>query len=186
MVRPGRDQLCGLIEVDETYIGGSGIGGKRGRGSERKEIAVIAVEVHSPKGFERVRMRPIPDVSGDSLVPFICDIAEKDSEILTDGWGGYNELSKQGYQHKRILLSDTGDPAHVRMPGVHRIATLLKRRLMSTHQGSVSGKHLDYYLDEYTFRFNRRTSRSRGMLFYRLMQQAVMTTPLPYRQIVLR
>ena len=186
MVRPGRDQLCGCIEVDETYIGGSGIGGKRGRGSERKEIAVIAVEVHSPKGFGRVRMRRIPDVSGASLMPFVCEVAEKGSEILTDGWGGYNELSECGYQHKRVVLSDTGDPAHISMPGVHRVAALLKRWLMSTHQGSVSEKHLDYYLDEYTFRFNRRTSRSRGMLFYRLMEQAVMTAPLPYRQIVQR
>ena len=182
MVRSGRDQLCGSIEVDETYIGGRG--GNRGRGSERKEIVVIAVEVHSPKGFGRVRMRRIPDVSGASLVPFVCDIAEKNSEILTDGWGGYNELSKCGYRHKRFVLSDTGNPAHVSMPGVHRIAALLKRWLMSTHQGSVSKKHLDYYLDEYTFRFNRRTSRSRGMLFYRLMEQAVMTAPLPYQQIV--
>lgn len=186
MVRPGRDQLSGRIEVDETYIGGSGRSVKRGRGSEKKEIVVIAVEIHSPKGFGRVRMRRIPDVSGDSLVSFICDVAEKGSEILTDGWGSYNDLSKQGYQHKKVILSDTGDPAHVSMPGVHRIAALLKRWLMSTHQGSVSGKHFDYYLDEYTFRFNRRTSRSRGMLFYRLMQQAVTTTPLSYRQIVLR
>lgn len=184
MVRSGRDQLCGSIEVDETYIGGRGVGGKRGRGSERKEIVVIAVEVHSPKGFGRVRMRRIPDVSGVSLLPFVCDIAKKDSEILTDGWGGYNELSKCGYRHNRVILSGTGDPAHVSMPGVHRIAALLKRWLMSTHQGSVSEKHLDYYLDEYTFRFNRRASQSRGMLFFRLMEQAVMTAPLPYHQIV--
>jgi len=82
MVRPGRDRLCGSIEVDETYVGGSKVGGKRGRGSEGKQIVVIAVEVHSPKGFGRVRMRHIPDVSGDSLVPFICDVAEKGSRIL--------------------------------------------------------------------------------------------------------
>jgi len=186
MVRPGRDQLHGRIEVDETYIGGSDTGGKRGRGSERKEIVVIAVEIHSPKGFGRVRMRRIPDVSGGSLVPFVCDVVEKGSEILTDGWGGYNELSTYGYKHERVVLSDTGDLAHVSMPGVHRIAALVKRWLMSTHQGSVSGKHLDYYLDEYTFRFNRRSSQSRGMLFYRLMEQAVVTAPLPYRQIVQR
>ncbi len=186
MVRPDRDRLGGRIEVDETYVGGSDRGGKRGRGSASKEIVVIAVEVHSPKGFGRVRMRRIPDVSGDSLVPFVCDVAERGSEILTDGWGGYNQLSKLGYEHNRVILSDTGDPAHVSMPGVHRIAALVKRWLLSTHQGSVSGKHLEYYLDEYTFRFNRRTSRSRGMLFYRLMQQAVMTAPLPYRQIVKR
>ncbi len=186
MVRPGRDRLHDRIEVDEAYIGGTDTGGKRGRGSEKKEIVVVALEVHSPKGFGRVRMRRIPDVSGKSLVPFVCDVAEKGSEILTDGWSGYNELSKYGYKHKRVVLSNTGDPAHISMPGVHRVAALVKRWLLSTHQGSVSQKHLEYYLDEYTFRFNRRASRSRGMLFYRLMQQAVMTPPLPYRQIVER
>ena len=110
--------------------------------------------------------------------------AEPGAEILTDGWGGYNCLSKQNYMHSRTVLSDSGDPAHVAMPGVHRIAALLKRWLLGIHQGAVSGKHLDYYLDEYTFRFNRRTSRSRGMLFYRLIQQAVATTAVPYRQLV--
>ena len=186
MVRPDRDLLSGRIEVDETYVGGSDVGGKRGRGSESKEIVVIALEVHLPKGFGRVRMRRIPDVSGESLVPFVCDVAERGSEILTDGWKGYNQLSKNGFKHDKIIISNTGNPAHVSMPGVHRIAALVKRWLLSTHQGSVSGKHLEYYLDEYTFRFNRRTSRSRGMLFYRLMEQAVMTAPLPYRQIVQR
>lgn len=186
MVRPDRNQLCGRIEVDEAYIGRSDVGGKRGRGSESKEIVVIAVEVYSPKGFGRVRMRRIPDVSGDSLIPFVGEVVEKGSEILTDGWGGYNELSKRGYQHKKVVLSGTGDPAHVSMPGVHRVSALLKRWLLGTHQGSVSVKHLDYYLDEYTFRFNRRTSRSRGMLFYRLIEQAMMTAPLSYRQIVTR
>ena len=186
MVCPDRERLCGRIEVDETYIGGPDTNGKRGRGSQKKEIVVIAVEVHSPKGFGRVRMRWIPDVSSESLVPFVCDVAEKGSEILTDGWQSYNELSKRGYKHDRIVLSDTGDPAHVSMPGVHRIAALVKRWLLSTHQGAVSPKHLEYYLDEYTFRFNRRTSRSRGLLFYRLMQKTVLTSPLPYRQIVER
>jgi len=186
MVRPGRDRLYGRIEVDESYMGGATVGGKRGRGSEKKEIVVIAVEIHSPKGFGRVRMRRIPDVSAESLVPFVCDVARKGSEILTDGWRGYNRLSTCGYNHHRTVASDTGYPAHVNMPGVHRIAALVKRWLLSTHQGSVSQKHLEYYLDEYTFRFNRRTSRSRGMLFYRLMQQAVATPPLPYRQIIER
>jgi len=186
MVRPGRDQLCGRVEVDETYVGGSDVGGKRGRGSERKNVVVIAIEVLSPYGFGRVRMRQIPDVSGSSLVSFVRDIAEKGSAIQTDGWGGYNELSKCGYQHEKVILSSNEDPAHISMPGVHRIASLLKRWLLSTHQGSVSSKHLDYYLDEYTFRFNRRKSHSRGMLFYRLMEQAAMTAPLPYHQIVHR
>ena len=143
-----------------------------------------AVEVLSPKGFGRIRMRRVPDVSGDSLVPLICDVAEPGSEILTDGWGGYNSLTEHSYTHSRTVLSDSGDPAHVTMPGVHRIAALLKRWLLGIHQGAVSGKHLEYYLDEYTFRFNRRTSRSRGMLFYRLMQQAVATASAPYQQLV--
>lgn len=186
MIRPGRDRIHGRVEVDETYMGGSKMGGKRGRGSAGKEIVVIAVEVHSPKGFGRVRMRRVPDVSGSSLVPFVCDVVEKGSEILTDGWGGYNQLSQCGYRHNRVVLSGSGDPTHVSMPGVHRIAALVKRWLMSTHQGSVNGKHLDYYLDEYTFRFNRRTSLSRGLLFFRLMEQAMMTAPLSYRQIVER
>ena len=184
MVRPGRDRLSGRIEVDETYVGGSDKGGKRGRGAGKKEIVVMAVEVHSPKGFGRVRMRRIPDVAATSLVPFICDVAERGSEILTDGWGGYNHVSEHGYAHDRVIVADTGDPAHVSMPGVHRLATLVKRWLLSTHQGSVSGKHLDYYLDEYTFRFNRRSSRSRGLLFRRLMEQAVTTAPVPYHQII--
>ena len=184
MVRPDRDRLAGRIEVDETYVGGHGVGGKRGRGSDGKQIVVIALEVQEPTGFGRVRMRQIPDVSGASLVPFVCEVAQQGSVILTDGWSGYNLLSSCGYGHERVVLSDTGDPAHVSMPGVHRIAALVKRWLLSTHQGAVSGKHLEYYLDEYTFRFNRRTSQSRGLLFYRLMQQAVMTAPVPYRQIV--
>lgn len=184
MVRPDRDRLSGRIEVDETYVGGSKAGGKRGRGSEGKDIVVIAVEVHSPKGFGRIRMRRIPDVSGTSLLPFVCDIAEKGSEILTDGWTGYNGLAKCGFSHDKVVLSDSGDPAHISMPGVHRIAALVKRWLLSTHQGSFSAKHLEYYLDEYTFRFNRRTARSRGLLFYRLVQQAVLSPPLTFRQMV--
>jgi len=184
MVRPGRERLHGSVEVDETYVGGPGTGGKRGRGTENKEIVVIAVEVLTPKGFGRTRVRRIPNTSGESLVPFICDVVEPGSEIRTDGWGGYNRLTEHRYMHHRTVISESGNPAHVSMPGVHRIAALVKRWLLGIHQGAVSGKHLDYYLDEYTFRFNRRTSRSRGMLFYRLMQQAVTTAPTPFRQLV--
>jgi transposase-like protein len=184
MVCPGRAPLKGYVEVDETYIGGTESGGKRGRGAEKKEIVAIAIEIHFPKGFGRVRMRRIPDVSGASLIPFVRDFIEPGSVILTDGWSGYNDLPKHGYIRNKTILSNTGDPAHVAMPGVHRVSSLLKRWLLSTHQGAVSGKHLDYYLDEYTFRFNRRTSRSRGLLFYRLMEQAVVTVPTSYSNIV--
>ncbi len=123
MVRPGRERLYGRVEVDETYVGGPEQGGKRGRGTENKEIVVIAVEVHSPKGFGRARMQRIPDVSGISLVPFIRAAVESGSEILTDGWRAYNDLPKHGYEHSKTVLSDTGDPAHVAMPGTpNRVA----------------------------------------------------------------
>ncbi len=184
MVRPGRNLLNGIIEVDETYVGGTKKGGKRGRGAERKEIVIIALEIHDPKGYGRVRMKRIPDVSADSLIPFIRETIEPGSVVQTDGWSGYYDLAKHGYIHKQIVQSNCEEPAHVTMPGVHRIASLFKRVLLSTHQGAVRGKHLDYYLDEYTFRFNRRTSRSRGLLFYRLMEQAVETEVTTYRGIV--
>jgi len=184
MVRRGRDRLAGKVEVDETYVGGEE-SGVRGRETEKKAIVVIAVEVHEPCGFGRVRLRRVPDVSGASLIPFVCEMVEPEAEVLTDGWGGYNTLPEHGYIHSRTILSSSGDPAHVLMPGVHRIAALLKRWLLGTHQGAVSNKYLDYYLDEYTFRFNRRTSRARGLLFYRLLEQAVQVDHVSRTQIIL-
>ena len=186
MIRRGRDRLSGNIEVDETLIGGEHRGGKRGRGAEKKSIVVIALEVHEPMGYGRVRMKRVFDASGENLIPFVRDAVAPGSVVRTDSWGGYNELQELGYVHKKVNISASGDPAHVLMPGVHRIASLLKRWLLGTHQGAVRGKHLDYYLDEYTFRFNRRTSKARGLLFYRLLQQAIATTPLSYRELVHR
>ncbi len=183
MVRPGRDGLRGYIEVDETYVGGEEEG-VHGRQTLTKAIVAIAVEVKDPKGFGRVRMRRIADVSARSLTPFVCHAVERGATVHTDGWGGYNEVEKHGYKRRITVLSASGDPAHVLMPGVHRIAALLKRWLLGTHQGAVSNKHLDYYLDEFTFRFNRRTSGSRGLLFYRLLQQAATTKTARYRDLV--
>ena len=117
------------------------------------------MEVKQPKGFGRVRMRHIPDASGYSLRPFVCDMVVPDSTILTDCWSGYNRLSQCGYTHKKTAMSSPDDLAHVAMPGVHRIASLLKRWTLGIHQGSVSDVHLQSYLEEFTFRFNRRTSR---------------------------
>ena len=101
----------------------------------------------------------------------------------TDSWPGYNGLEQFGYLHEKVNLSDSGDPAHVSLPGVHRVASLLKRWLPGTHQGAVSEKHLDYYLDEYTFRFNRRTSNAEGLLFYRLLEQEVGETLTHLRRL---
>jgi len=183
MVRPGRDRLSGNVEVDEAYVGGKETG-VHGRETNKKAIVAIAVEVHSPKGFGRVRMRRVPNVSAASLTPFVCDMIAPGSVVRTDGWPGYNRIDKHGYIHEKTIVSSSGDPAHVAMPGVHRIAALLKRWLLGIHQGAVSNKHLDYYLDEYTFRFNRRNARARGLLFYRLIEQAVQAAPVSYDKIV--
>jgi len=183
MVNTDRKQLSGDVEVDETFAGGEEHGGKRGRGAT-KSIVVIAVEIRQPKGFGRVRMRHIPDASGESLLPFVREVVAPGSVVRTDGWSGYNGLSDYGYTQDILVLSSSGDPAHVSMPGVHRVASLLKRWLLGTHQGSLLSNHLQSYLEEFTFRFNRRTSRSRGLVFRRLLEQAVITGPVTQADII--
>ena len=176
MVRPDRDRLLGVVEVDEMYVG-AGEKGLHGRQTEKKAIVVAAVEVIDEKQFGRIRLRRVADVSGEALRPFVQEAVEPGSSVLTDAWGGYSGVSGLGYDHLIINQSASPDPAHVLMPAVHRIAALLKRWLLGTYQGAVSREHLNYYLDEYTFRFNRRGSGSRGLLFYRLLEQAVQTGP---------
>ena len=182
MVRPGRDCLAGEIEIDETYVGGPEEG-KRGRQTEDKAIVVVAAE-KSGRGIGRIRLRHVADGSADSLSPFVQAVAVPGSTIHTDGWSGYARLPTLGYQHQVTVISGGFDPAHVVMPRVHNVASLLKRWLMGTHQGGIQDQHLDYYLDEFTFRFNRRKSRSRGKLFFRLLQQAVAIDPVPYKSMV--
>ena len=177
MVRSERERLSGAVEVDETLVGGVKRGGKCGRGSS-KAVVVIAVEVKQPKGFGRVRMRHIPDASGASLEPFVRDVIAQGATVRTDGWSGYNGLTRHGYTHECTVLASSGDPTHVSMPGAHRVAALLKRWILGTHQGSVTPAHLQSYLEEFTFRFNRRSSGSRGLVFRRLMEQAVVAGPL--------
>ena len=115
MVRAERERLVGIVEVDETLVGGVEHGGKRGRGTS-KNIVVIAVEVKQPKGFGRVRMRNVPDASGDSLLPFVSDVVATGAVVSTDGWKGYDDLPMRGYIHQQTVLSKSGDPAHVAMP----------------------------------------------------------------------
>jgi transposase-like protein len=184
MVRPGRDRLSGLVEVDEAYVGGTEEGAT-GRETETKALVAIAVEIKQPKGFGRVRMQRVPDVTAESLIPFVTGAVEPGATVHTDGWQAYWTVPDHGYEHKRTVMRKQTDPAHVVMPGVHRVSSLLKRWLLGTHQGSVSPEHLDAYLNEFTFRFNRRGSRRRGMLFYRLLEQAVLTGPVTYRSLIL-
>ena len=183
MVRPGRDQLARRVEVDETYIGGEEEG-VRGRQLEGKALVVIAAQ-EDGRAIGRVRMKRIAHASAQSLETFVKEAVEPGSVVRTDGWPGYRGLAKLGYHHEVVVLSGKEKNAATQMmPRVHRVASLLKRWLLGTHQGAVSHDHLDYYLDEYTFRFNRRTSRSRGKLFYRSVQQAVQIEPVPYKNIV--
>jgi transposase-like protein len=179
MVRPGRDRLAAEVEVDETYVGGAETG-VVGRMTLTKSIVVIAAEVRG-RATGRIRMACVPDLSGESLVPFVAATVCEGAVVHTDGWRSYNGLAQLGYDHRPTNLSAVGDPAHVVMPRVHRIASLLDRWWLGTHQGAIRAQHLDYYLDEFTFRFNRRTAQARGLLFYRLLQQALNVDPMPYK-----
>lgn len=182
MIRPGRDRLMGCVEVDETFLGGLEEGAY-GRGTFKKALVVIAAQ-EDGKGIGRIRMRRIMNASAESLLPFIRDSVEPGSTIHTDGWRGYSGVNAQGYTHEVSVLKTSQESATELMPHVHRVASLLKRWILGTHQGAVSPEHLDYYLDEFTFRFNRRTSRSRGKLFYRLLQNAVAVEAVSYKDMV--
>ena len=182
MVRPDRDLLTEAVEVDETIVGGTRPG-RRGRGAEHKALVAIAAEARDG-GPGRVRMQRIPNASKDVLTEFMLDHVARGTEVRTDGWVGYHGVGQHRFSHVITNISASGDPAHVAMPEVHRVASLLKRWLLGTHQGAVSHDQLDYYLDEFTFRFNRRHSRHRGLLFYRLLEQAVATDPRPYKTLI--
>ena len=184
MVRPGRDRLHGRVEVDETYVGGIEEG-VRGRQTETKALVAVACEeAGTGKGIGRIRLRRIDDASAVHLHAFITEAVEPGSWVHTDGWEGYAGLKAKGYQHRVTVLEGRKRSAVELLPRVHLVASLLKRWLLGTHQGAVSFAHLDYYLDEFTFRFNRRTSRSRGKLFQRLLEQAVAVEPAPYKTLV--
>jgi len=182
MVRPGRDRLSGRVEVDETLLGASEKG-VLGRETHTKAKIVVAAQEDGPR-LGRVRMRRVPDFSGESLVGFIQRAVEPGSTVHTDGWQAYNGLTAKGYRHEVTPLKGRNEAASQLLPRVHRVVSLLKRWLMGTLHGGVSHEHLDYYLDEFTFRFNRRMSRSRGKLFYRLAQQAVAVAPVPYDKLI--
>ena len=187
LVRPGRDRLAGTVEVDETYIGGEEPGLRGGRARGKKVLTGIAVEVSEPKGIGRCRMALLADGSAASLHPFVTGHVEPGATVITDAWMGYHGLAGLGYAHQRrsqrAARARGEDPGEL-LPAVHRVASLAKRWLLSTHQGSVEEAHLQSYLDEFVFRFNRRRSRSRGLVFYRLLELAAGHDPVRYRDIV--
>lgn len=181
MVLPGRELLTGAVEVDESYVGPHRPG-KGGRGAGGKAIVAIAVE--GDQAPERVRMKRIPDVTKDTLTDFVLDHVARGSEVRTDAWSGYADIGRHRFMHMQTSVSASGDPGHVVLPHVHLVASLVKRWILGTHQGAVSHAQLDFYLDEFTFRFNRRRARHRGLLFYRLLEGAMATNPRPYKTLI--
>jgi len=175
MVRPGRDRLNGVVEVDETYWGAEE-SGVRGRQSLRKALIAVAAQADG-KGIGRIRLSHIPDTSRATLHGFIAQTIEPGSSVVTDGLQAYREM--EGYVHDRQIQKRQPAEAEHLLPRVHRVISLFKRWLLGTHQGAVAHEYLQDYLNEFTFRFNRRKSASRGKLFYRLAQQAVQVSPVP-------
>jgi len=180
MVRMDVSKLSGTVEVDESYLGCAQKGGKRGRGSENKIPLIVGVELPpNSKELGRIRLRKIPNCGAFPLENFVIDNVEKGSTVITDGWNGYSKLESKGY--KRIIEEVEEDQEELQH--VHLIISLLKRWLLGTMQGSFSEKYIDYYLDEFVFRFNRRKSKDRGLLFYRLMEIAVSRPPTTVNEI---
>jgi transposase-like protein len=187
MIRPDREPLQDRVEVDETLVGGARPG-KSGRAAAGKTVVVGAVEAKPGKGRKRplgrLRLKAVPDASANSLEGFIAADTAKPLTVATDGWRGYGGLEAEGYSHEPINLSRSWGDASLRLPAIHLIFSLAKRWLLGTHHGAVRPKHLQRYLDEFVFRFNRRTAKAVSHGFARLIQHAAMTPPTTYRGIV--
>ncbi len=182
MVRPGRERLSGAVEADETFLGGPEPG-RPGRGALGKTLVEVAVE-QDGDCLGRCRIEIIPDGTARTLRTFLLANVEPGSTVLTDGFASYPSACGEDYRHRREPIATSEHRAHELLPGVHRVASLAKQWLLGTHQARVAAAHLQAYLDEFTFRFNRRHSRARDMLFYRLLEQAVQATPRTYRSLV--
>jgi len=180
-IRNDREKLSGIVEVDEFVLGGQK-SGKRGRGAEGKTIVLAAVEKQYRR-LGRIRLQICKDFSSDSLIPFIEQNVEPGSHIITDGWKGYNSISSTNYSHQVVYWAKRDDKTSV-LPGVHLIVSLLKRVLLGTFQGRFDRKHLQCYLDEYVFRFNRRRSKSVGKKFMRILQQVIISIKISREQII--
>jgi hypothetical protein len=190
MVRPDRDLLCGTVEVDEVFLALSrrdtkNPGPPASKAHSRSHLVpvAVAIEVLEPKGFGRIRLQRIAAPTIDAIVPFVQANIAPGSTVRTDGSAIYATLKDNGFKHVPHVILGSKVPAHEPLPGVHRIAALIKRWFLGTHQGAVDPRHVDYYFDEFTFRFNRRKSGSRGMLFYRLIQQSAVAEPATYANI---
>jgi transposase-like protein len=179
MVVPGRELLKGDVEVDETYFGGLEEG-HRGRGAINKVLIILGVELKNDKGLlGRIRMNIIKSAHTTELLGFIKNNVAAGSKLVTDGWAGYSSVVSEGYTHEVKVVSKDKEA----LPHVHLVISLFKRWLLGTHQGAVSHEQLEYYLDEFVFRFNRRSSKNRILLFQRLLENGVRVNPTTIRNI---
>lgn len=184
LIRPGRERLGGAVEVDESTFGGeeAGLAGGRARG-EKKVLVGVAVERREPKGFGRCSLAPLADASAASLRSFLTANVEPGARVISDGWQPYRPATAGLYLHERLPGAQR-ERAHELLPGVPKVSSLAKRWLLGTHQGAVEEAHLPAYLNEFAFRFNRRRSRSRGLVFYRVLELAVAHEPVRYGDLI--
>jgi transposase-like protein len=181
MVRPDRELLSGNVELDQSFLGGRSTG--RQGGSSDKAAITIAVERSDNGRLGRVRLKVADRPGGLDMIEFASEAITPGSTIHTDGARVFKRLVAKGYDHQPTPGYKAVDLDAV-MAGPHLISSLLKRWTAGTLHYRVSPQHLPYYLDEFTFRFNRRTSKARGLLFYRLLQQAVDTDPHPLKDLI--
>jgi hypothetical protein len=181
MVRPDRDRLHGDVEVDESFLGGPEPR-VPGRGALGKVLFAGAVKLDD-KGFGRARLGVIPTASAVSLSAFLDANVEPGSRVITDGRSAYPAATRDRYEHTGTSVAASGLQAHKVLPAVHRVFSLVKRQIMGTMQGSVSPEHVQAYFDEWVFRFNRRHSRSRGLLFHTPLQNAIAGDPVTYQSL---
>jgi transposase-like protein len=179
-IRTEREKLSGIVEVDEFYLGGQHPG-KRGRGAQHKSVIVAAAEKKGRK-LGRIRLQVIDDCSYNNLEGFIAQNIDQTSTLITDGWCGYKPVQKQGYEHQRVLQTKAEDKSRV-LPGINLVASLFKRLVLGTFHGHCDRKHLQHYLNEYVFRFNRRTTKHVGKRFMRIIEQVVVTRPITYSMV---
>jgi transposase-like protein len=183
MIHADRTLLSGDVEIDEAFIGGVR-SGKRGRGAEGKELIVVAAECSGEKRVGRIRIQRIPDASAETLESFITANIMKKSTVHTDGWKSYNNVEKLGYKYLP-RKSATVHPDEL-LPRINIATALLKRWLLGTLHGRLDPKHMDSYFEEFVFRFNRRTSKVRGLLFQRVLENSLRVQPAPYKKIIAR
>jgi transposase-like protein len=175
-----RKKLSGKVEIDEFYLGGKKKG-KQGRGSENKHKVVIAVEKIKGKkeGFiGRIRLKVVDACSSEELTKFVKENVNEDAEIYTDKWTGYGKLKANGYKHSAEIISDYD----IEYKGLHNTVSLIKRWILGTFQGRTSKEHIQWYLEEYIFRFNRRFWGV-GNKFERALNLALVHKPLTYKCI---